>query len=500
MRRNKLLKSLFVLGTPVALMLASVSCSNSTTSTPAPKPPADKKPGQEQPKEPIKTTTDPKPSTPEKEKPITPPSTNPTKEKPTTPSASKDSEKKPEKPTSEPSKPADSKKDDTTTNPAPIDPTPTPVTPPANTPSTGKDETQAKSTVHPLSEKFEKELSEVTLYKKVSTDEDFNRYFTNIKKPIENSHFTSNYTESDFLADVWILQNAFSQVRDLVKVLKENNDANLEKYINREKTRFNTIFKEVDRAGKKVVRLDVSWLNSIAKTVTDKLTNSIPGFIHAIGIGFIPSDLNKKQNATNSPKSSTSSGENAVRQWLSKLDQKSKASRPETLLDTISKEIPNLSLYDKMKDTESFKKYFENLKKPLPNKNLNNSYTREELNADIYILEDAYSQVKELINVVQEDDDKKLLEFINKNLATQNSIFIKENNDVKLNVKRLNDLYKTITSKLNNSLSIIHFPGFGFYEEDKNSQSNNIDESKYKQKLQEKLQKIADEAKKTTKK
>ncbi|UUM19933.1 MULTISPECIES: hypothetical protein [unclassified Mycoplasma] len=323
MKRNRILKNLFMLGTPASLLIATVSCSSSTTQqTTSPKP--------------VENNTKPAAKTTEETKaltPVTEQSGKPTPEKAPTPnptttnkktegtSAQTGSSSTPVPATSQPSTTQkqgessttssntkvskDNASTSTTRQPTSTTSTSTPSSPASTTtPATPAPSapTTSKTVVNTLTKEMEEEVNKLDLLKRVNTDADFKSYFLSLRKPKPNNNITKTYTREDFLADVWILQNAFAQVLELEKALKANDDEVLNKFIADTKDRLNSIFKEAkDKDNKAKVSLDTERINNLYKTVSLKLTNSIPNFVLIPGFGFISGSFNNGTNPQAEP-------------------------------------------------------------------------------------------------------------------------------------------------------------------------------------------------------
>ncbi|UUM20105.1 MULTISPECIES: hypothetical protein [unclassified Mycoplasma] len=258
--KYKLLRNYLLLTTPVAVFAASVSCSNSATKTEDPKkdtpkpetPPKDKQDPQTPPKteDPNKTETPPKPETPAKQD----------ENKPTTPS-------KPDK-----------------------------------KPSEGSN-TEGSKTETVESKQLKEEISKLSLYKDDFTKESYDQYFANLEKREEeftnkkygsgdqfHSEIPANegYTKDQFKKDVSTLKTYYSQVQELLNLLKSKPEE-VSKFLETKKSDSTSIFKvSDDKVSIDVLKINTLYNKLIAenlKKVQEKKNNSIPDFV-TIGFGF----------------------------------------------------------------------------------------------------------------------------------------------------------------------------------------------------------------------
>ncbi|UUD35866.1 hypothetical protein NPA08_02755 [Mycoplasmopsis citelli] len=196
MKRNRVLKHLFLLVTPAIISIASVSCSS-------PKTPPQKGGGSQETPGSEKTP----PNNNGEDKPHQEPGTDPQPEvqNPSNPDPDPDDQKGKEMPTPNPST--------------------------GTTPSLSASFQELKAQIEKLS-----------LYKDNFTKENYEEYFKNLKEQ-KASFINSEYTDNQFDHDIALLKKYYSQVLKLSEILKTKGDAEVKEYIDSLKSESNSIFK-----------------------------------------------------------------------------------------------------------------------------------------------------------------------------------------------------------------------------------------------------------------
>ncbi|VEU74579.1 Uncharacterised protein [Mycoplasmopsis citelli] len=215
MKRNRLLKHLFILATPAIISIASVSCSSPTT------PP--QKDGDSQ-------------GTPGNE--TTPPPNNGEGQSNQEPGT----QPQPEVQNPSDQKPQTDDKDDQKGKGTP-----------APNPGTG--------TAPSLSASFQQlkaEIQKLSLYNEKYTKEDYAQYFKNLKDK-KDSFVNSKYTAEQFEKDTTLLEKYYSQALDLLEILKTKGDAEVKEYIDSLKSQGDSIFKVENE----VTTVNVLEINSL---------------------------------------------------------------------------------------------------------------------------------------------------------------------------------------------------------------------------------------------
>ncbi|UUD36035.1 hypothetical protein NPA08_03720 [Mycoplasmopsis citelli] len=208
MKRNRLLKHLFILATPAIISIASVSCSSPTT-------PPQKGDGSQ--------------GTPGNE--TTPPPNNGAGQSNQEPGT------QPQPEVQNPSDPDDQKGKET----------------PAPNPGTG--------TAPSLSASFQQlkaQIQKLSLYNEKYTKEDYAQYFKNLKDK-KDSFVNSKYTAEQFEKDTTLLEKYYSQALDLLEILKTKGDAEVKEYIDSLKSQGDSIFKVENE----VTTVNVLEINSL---------------------------------------------------------------------------------------------------------------------------------------------------------------------------------------------------------------------------------------------
>ncbi|UUD35865.1 hypothetical protein NPA08_02750 [Mycoplasmopsis citelli] len=239
MKRNRVLKHLFLLATPAIISIASVSCSS-------PKTPPQKGGGSQ--------------GTPGSE--TTPPNNNgedkPHQEPGTQPQPS-DQKPEPENPTKTNSNPNQGdKKDEGNPNPGTV-----------STPS-----------LSVLSQQLKAEIEKLSLYNDRFTKEVYEQYFKNLKEQ-KVSFINSKYNAEQFDKDVTLLEKYYSQVLELSEVLKTKSESEVKTYVDSLKSQNDSILKFENG----VASVNVSEINSLQSKINlqngknvEERNNSNPRF------------------------------------------------------------------------------------------------------------------------------------------------------------------------------------------------------------------------------
>ncbi|UUD36552.1 hypothetical protein NPA08_01830 [Mycoplasmopsis citelli] len=228
MKRNRVLKHLFLLAIPSIISIASVSCSSPTT------PP--QKDGDSQ-------------GTPGSE---------------TTPPVNNGEEPQPQpEPQPEPEKP-------TKTNPNQVDKKD------EGNPNLGTGSTPSLSSPF---QQLKAEIQKLSLYKDNFTKEYYDQYFKNLKEQ-KDSFINSKYTADQFDKDVTRLEKYYSQAMELLEILKTKGDAEVQAYLDSLKSQGDSIFK-VENGVASINVLEINSLQSKlnsqnAKKVEEKQNTTEP--------------------------------------------------------------------------------------------------------------------------------------------------------------------------------------------------------------------------------